>query len=205
MTAIHKNSDMNRWYALVVLLILLVMVYFIAFHGIVSDHALLNEEIAELESDRQEYTELASLIPELQKRIKNVKETVGDNTNFLVADSYNLGTAELSHIFKTIVNGNRVERSECDIISNTNYVDKNPDQFEKIIIKVRMRCQFEKMIKTISDIEGNVPHLFIDNLLLDQRVIRRSSRRNLPPVRPMLEVRFDLYAYMNKPVKVRDQ
>ena len=84
--------------------------------------------------------------------------------------------------------------------------DKDPDQFEKIIIKVRMRCHFDKMMRTLNDIESHVPILFIDNLELDQRPTRhRSSRKNAPPpTKPQLDVRFDLFAYMNKPVKVRD-
>lgn len=201
-----KQSELGRWYALVLLLLIIMVVYFLLFHGFVSEHGIMNEETAELEQDRLEYTALESQIPELQKRINEVKEKVGDNTNFLVADTYNLGTAELTHILKNVVNANTEDRSDCNIVSNTSSVDKDPDQFEKIIIKVRMRCHFNKMMKTLSDIESHVPILFVDNLQLEQRTIRRrSTRKNAPPpTRPMLEVRFDLFAYMNKPIKVRD-
>lgn len=194
---------MNRWYALLILVFVLVLIYFLFFQSFIAEHALLNEELIDLEQNRQEYTELVSLIPELQKRINTVKETVGDNTSFLVADSYNLGTAELTRILKSIVAKNTDTASECQTVSNTPSKDRDPDQFEKIILKVRMRCQFEKMINVLVDTENHVPHLFIDNLHLEQRTIRR-SRRNTTPAKPMLEVRFDLYAYMNKPVKKKD-
>ena len=201
-----KNSELGRWYALSILLLIMLLVYFIFFHGFVAEHSMMNEEIAELEESRQEYTELQAQIPELQKRINEVKENVGDNTNFLAADTYNLGTSELRHMLKNLVNANTQNRSDCSIVSDTSSADRDPDQFEKIIIKVRMRCHFEKMMKTLSDIENHVPVLFVDNLQLEQRRVRhRSSRKNAPPpTRPMLEVRFDLFAYMNKPVKARD-
>ena len=201
-----KQSELGRWYALSFLLLIILFIYFIFFHGFVTEHGMMNEEITELEQSRLEYTELESQIPELQNRINEVKEKVGDNTNFLVADTYNIGTAELTHILKNVVNANTEERSHCNIVSNTSSVDKDPDQFEKIIIKVRMSCHFDKMMKTLSDIENYIPVLFVDNLQLEQRVVRhRSSRKNAPPpTKPLMNVRFDLFAYMNKPVKVRE-
>ena len=202
MAAIPNNPEMQKWYALFVLLLVFVLVYFIVFQGFVTEHVALNEEIADLEQDRQDYTELAELIPELQNRINLVKETVGDNTNFLMADTYNLGTAELTRILKRIVSDNTDITTECQTVSNTPSKDRNPDQFEKIILKVRMRCQFEKMVGILLDIENHVPHLFVDNMQLEQRLTRR-LRANSKPVHPMLEVRFDLFAYMNKPIRAK--
>gem|GEM_PF-874666 len=200
---LQSNSDKGKLYAFLVLIFVLVFVYFLVFQGFVSEHSLLNEEMEDLQQSRVEYTELAAMIPELQKRINKVKETVGDNTSFLVSDTDNLGKAELTRILKGIVSQNTNVSSECQTINHTPSKDREPDQFEKIILKVRMRCQFEKMISVLADAESHVPHLFIDNLQLEQRAIRR-SRKNVKPVRPMLEVRFDLYAYMNKPVRIKD-
>ena len=202
MAAIPNSVEMRRWYALSVLLVFLLLIYFMVFQSFVTEHTLLNEEITDLEQNRQDFTELAELIPELQRRINAVKETVGDNTSFLTADSYNLGTAELTRILKRIVADNTDVTTECQTVSNTPSKDRDLDQFEKIILKVRMRCQYEKMIGVLLDAENYVPQLFIDNLQLEQRVTRR-SRRNVKPTHPMLEVRFDLYAYMNKPIKVK--
>jgi len=199
---LKQNPELHRWYALSVLIVVFVLIYFLFFQGFFTEHSLLNEELTDLQQNRKDYTELQVLIPELQKRINTVKETVGDSTNFLIADSYNLGTAELTRILKGIVAENTANRSECDIISNSPSKDREPDQFERIILKVRMRCQFEKLVNVFDRIESNVPHLFVDNLQLEQRIIRR-SRRNTKPVRPMIEVRYDLYAYMNNPIRAR--
>lgn len=204
MTTILKNPEFSRWYALLALVLVLFLVYLIFFQGFVAEHAVLNDEIADLEESRQEYSELEVLIPELQKRINTIKETVGDNTSFLVADTYNLGTAELTRILKRIVSENTESTSECQTVSNTPSKDREPDQFEKIILKVRMRCQFNKMIGVLLAAEKHVPNLFIDNLTLEQRRISRRSRRNDKPTAPMLEVRFDMYAYMNKPIRAKE-
>ncbi|MCF6318803.1 MAG: type II secretion system protein GspM [Proteobacteria bacterium] len=199
-----KNPEMDKWYALLILTFVVVMVYYVAFQGFVSEHTIMNEELSELQQNRVEYSELEAMIPELQKRINIVKETVGDNTNFLVSDTDNLGKAELTRILKGIVAQNTDVSSACQTINHTPSKDREPDQFEKIILKVRMRCQFDKMIGVLADIEKHVPHLFVDNLQLEQRAIRR-SRKNVAPTKPMLEVRFDLYAYMNKPVRSKDK
>lgn len=199
----NANPEMGKWYALIVLLLVLMVVYYLFFQGFVDEHSLMNEELADLQQERQEHTELSSQIPELQKRIDEVTATMGDNTNFLSADTYNLGTSELTRILKGIVAQNTDTSASCQTISNTPSKDNNPDQFERIILKVRMRCHFDKMIKVIGDIENNVPHLFVDNLQMEQRVVHYNSKvRN--KVKPLLEVRFDLYAYMNKPIKSAD-
>jgi general secretion pathway protein M len=200
----NKKPEMDKWYALFILVFVLVMIYFLAFQGFTSDHAIMNEQLADLQQNREENTRLQAMIPELQKRINTVKETVGDNTNFLASDTDNLGKAELTRILKNIVAQNTQVESECQTINHTPSKDREPDQFEKVILKVRMRCQFDKMIKVLADIETHVPHLFVDNLQLDQRAIRR-SRRNVKPTKPMLEVRFDLYAYLNKPIRVKEK
>lgn len=199
-----RNPEMDKWYALLILIFVVVMVYFIAFQGFVSEHAMMNEELSDLQQNRVESSELEAMIPELQKRINIVKETVGDNTNFLVSDTDNLGKAELTRILKGIVAQNTDVRSACQTINHTPSKDKDPDQFEKIILKVRMRCQFDKMIGVLADVEKHVPRLFVDNLQLEQKAIRR-SRKNVAPTKPMLGVRFDLYAYMNKPVRAKDK
>ena len=201
MTAIANKSELNRWYALAILGFVIVLIYFIFFQGFVSEHSLLNEELDSLEQDRQDHTQLVKIIPELQKRINTVKANVGDNTSFLLADSYNLGTPELTRILKSIVSENTTSSTECQTVSNTPYKDKNPDQFEKVVLKVRMRCQYDKMLNVLLAFQEHIPYLFVDNLNLEQRLIH--TRRNQKPTHPKLEVRFDLIAYLNKPVKIK--
>jgi general secretion pathway protein M len=196
----RPNKEAEKWYALIILLFILLAIYFLTFQSFFTEHSFLNEEIEDLEVTRQEYTELAHQIPELQKRIQIVKDTVGDNTNFLIADTYNLGTSELTRILKEVVSNNASNVSECQTISQTPSKDRDLDQFEKITLKVRMRCQYPKMVNVILDLENNTPKLFISDLNFEQR-IRARSGRNQEPTQPLMEVRFDLYAYMNKIVK----
>ncbi len=196
----HPNKEFEKWYALAILLFIFLTIYFLVFQGFFTEHSLLNEEIEDLESTRQEYTELAHQVPELTKRIQNVKETVGDNTSFLNTVINNLGTSELTRILKQIVSNNSNGNNECSIVTQSKSKDKDPDQFEKIILKVRMRCQYPKMINVILDIENHTPKLFINDLSFEQNN-RNRSRKNQKPTQPLLEVRFDLYAYMNKVVK----
>ncbi len=205
MAATLKNSEMSRWYALLALLLVLVLVYFLFFQSFVTSHSLLNEEMVDLQESRQDHTEHKVLIPELENRIATIKQAVGDNTSFLIADTYNLGTAELTRLLKSIVSENSESTSECQTVSNTPSKDKEPEQFEKIILKVRLRCQFDIMTKVLLDVENHVPQLFVDNLQLEQRrVSQRRSRKDQQPTEPKLEVRFDMYAYMNKPVIVKN-
>ena len=123
----RPNNELEKWYALAILLFIFLAIYFLVFQSFFTEHSLLNEEIEDLQISRQEYTDLAHQIPELQKRIKQVKETVGDNTSFLTADTYNLGTSELTRILKQIVSNNTNSSAECNTINQTPSKDRNPD------------------------------------------------------------------------------
>lgn len=202
-----ENSQMSRWAALLVLFLMLLIIYFLFFHRFFVEHGQLNESIEELNQSRQKYSNQAAKIPELRKKLTEVRQAVGENDEFLQAETRNLGNAEITSLFKNIVNQQGVETSKCQIISQTPSLDRNPDQFEKIILRVRMRCQYEIMAQILDAIESNKPRLFIDELRLESRSITRYRRNqpNKPQPPANLEVRFDLFAYLKKPVEKKDE
>ena len=73
---LNFRSDMGKWYAVMVLVLIAMVIYYLFFQGFANDHSLMNEEISSLEEERKEYTELSSQIPELQSRIAQVRETM---------------------------------------------------------------------------------------------------------------------------------
>lgn len=202
-----ENSQMSRWAALLVLFLMLLIIYFLFFHRFFVEHGQLNESIEELNQSRQKYSNQAAKIPELRKKLTEVRQAVGENDEFLQAETRNLGNAEITSLFKNIVNQQGVETSKCQIISQTPSLDRNPDQFEKIILRVRMRCQYEIMAQILDAIEGNKPRLFINELRLESRNITRHRRNqpNKPQPPANLEIRFDLFAYLKKPVEKKDE
>jgi len=196
------DPDKGKWYALGLFVLLLVAVYFLVFQGFVDRHRALNERLAEAAAARQKYAALAASVPELKKRLRAVRQQAGQSDHFLKADSANLAAAELIRTLKEIVNSHVSQAQDCLILSNQLTRDKEPEQFERVILKVRLRCRYDILVQVLNDLEQHRPDLFVDELRIEQRYTR-TSRRNKPQPR-MLEVRFDLYAYLNKPVKKSD-
>ena len=189
-----------------VLLFLLVIVYFLFFHWFFVAHAGLNEDIDTLNESRQQFMNEAAKTPDLRTLLGDVKAEVGSNNEFLQADSKNLGNAEITSIFKNIVNQQSEDAADCQIISQSPTQDREPEQFEKIILRVRMRCQYEIFVKVVDLIEENTPSLFINDLRVETRNVNRyrkdSKQANAPE---KLEVRFDLFAYLKNPVEKQDE
>ena len=202
----NLDPRVSKWSAILVLLFMLVIVYFLFFHWFFVAHAGLNEDVDGLNESRQQFINEAAKTPDLRKLLQEVKAAVGSNNEFLQADSKNLGNAEITSIFKNIVNQQSEEPSDCQIISQSPTQDREPEQFEKIILRVRMRCQYEVFIKVIDLIEENTPSLFITDLRLETRNVNRyrknSNQANAPE---SLEIRFDLYAYLKNPIEEQDE
>jgi len=200
------DSRVSKWSAVMVLTLLLVIVYFLFFHWFFVAHAGLNEEIDSLNESRQKFINEAAKTPKLTEMLQQVKSKVGSNNEFLQADSKNLGNAEITSIFKNIVNQQSEIASDCQIISQSPTQDREPEQFEKITLRVRMRCQYEVMVKVLDLIEANTPSLFVNDLRIESRNQNRYRKSvNETPAPENLEVRFDLYAYLKIPVEKNDE
>ena len=176
------------------------------FHWFFVAHANLNEEILTLNDSRQKFINEAAKTPDLRKMLQEVKAEVGSNNEFLQADSKNLGNAEITSVFKSIVNQQSEQPSDCQIISQSPTQDREPEQFEKIILRVRMRCQYEVFVNIVDLIEKNTPSLFINDLRIESRNVNRYRRNTQQANGPeSLEIRFDLYAYLKNPIEKQDE
>lgn len=200
------DSRVSKWAAVSVLLLVFVIVYFLFFHWFFVKHAGLNEQIDSLNDSRQKFINEAAKTPQLREVLQDVKSKVGSNNEFLNADSKNLGNAEITSIFKNIVNQHSEEPTDCQIISQSPTTDRNPEQFEKITLRVRMRCQFEVLVRILDSLENNTPSLFVNDLRVESRNQNR-YRKNMTETPPPqnLEIRFDLFAYLKIPVENEDE
>ncbi|VAW48200.1 hypothetical protein MNBD_GAMMA02-774 [hydrothermal vent metagenome] len=202
----NLDPRVSKWSAVMVLLLLLVIVYFLFFHWFFVAHAGLNEEVDVLNESRQQFINEAAKTPDLNKMLQKVKAEVGSNNEFLQADSKNLGNAEITSIFKNIVNQQSELPSDCQIISQSPTQDRDPEQFEKIILRVRMRCQYEIFVKVVDLFEESTPSLFVNDLRIETRNVNRyrknAKQANAPE---KLEIRFDLYAYLKNPIEKQDE
>ncbi|WP_395374387.1 type II secretion system protein GspM [Marinicella sp. W31] len=200
-----SDSKVGRWLALSILILMFLIIYFLFFHWFFVEHGGLDEQMSDLEESRQKYTNMAARIPQLRKSIQDVNAAVGENDKFLNSDTANLANAEITSILKGIVNANVENAADCQILSQTPTKDRDPEQFEKIILRVRMRCQYNLAVKIMMAIEENTPYLFLDEFRLEQRNVRRTRRNVEQTEADKLEIRFDLYAYLDNPIVKKDE
>ena len=197
------DDNMNRWAALLVLFFVMVIAYFLFFHSFFVEHSGLNESINELNQSRQKYTNQAAKSPVLKDKLREVKQLVGSNDEFLKAETKNLGNAELTSLFKNIFNEQGATREECQIISQQPTQDRELDQFEKVVLRVRMRCQYEIFANILTRLEENIPSVFMNDLRIESRNVSRYRRngKDTGPQVETVEIRFELFAYLKTPIE----
>ena len=69
------------------------------------------------------------------------------------------------------------------------------ERFQRVTIKVRMRCELDDLSKVFYNLEGETPYVFVDNVSIYRQISRRRRGRETVQQR-ILDVRFDLSGYI---------
>ncbi len=72
---------------------------------------------------------------------------------------------------------------------------RNPQRFEQVTNKVRLRCEIDDLAKVLYHLENGAPYVFVDKLSVYRQVTRRRRGRETIE-RRILDVRFDLSGYL---------
>ena len=78
-----------------------------------------------------------------------------------------------------------------------------PERFERVTIKVRLRCDLEPFAGILYDLESASPFLFIDDLQIfrQQGYVQPGQNK----ISTYLDIRFDLYGYIRKRVEIDEK
>lgn len=199
MAQLLPPEDKRRPLAIMLLVIAAILIYWVCFHWFFVAHAALNEQI---EAEQQQETRFRAVAQQREMyaaQIKTLRETESSNDYFLKEGNFNLAAADMQRRLKNIVNLQAEEAEQCQIISNQNVRSRVEEPFERVTVKVRMRCELSDLSKILFDIEGGNPLMFVDNVQLYRQTTRSSRRRNSTPARRPLEVRFDMMGYLRTP------
>ncbi len=109
----------------------------------------------------------------------------------LPAESPDLAAARLQERVKTVV-----KQTGGTLLSTQNLSPMDDGLFQRITVNVKMRGSIEALSETLYSIESGVPLLFIDNVVVINRSVRKSRRRRKTQNQG-LEIRFDLSGYLH--------
>ena len=202
--AVAEPRRHGRLLAVVLLLIALLLVYLVFVHWtFVVPHLELRGQVIELREQEQRLRASAQQRAAIEERLAEVRAFEAQNPGFLEESSFDLATAGLMQRLEAEVAALNAPPGRCQVVNKTPFRPREEERFERVVIKVRMRCEIDEFSRVLHALEGGSPQLFVDALSI---VARRPTYtpRNRPAPQGYLDIAFDLYGYLrNQAVPAR--
>lgn len=195
----NADGQRDRVLAISLLVALLMLLYLLFVHWpLVMPHLQLREQLIELRDQEARLRATAQQQPALQARLGEVAAAEAKNPGFLPEESFDLATAGLMQRLESVVGASTTETDRCQVVNKTPYKSREKERFERVTVKVRMRCEVEEFASVLHEIEGGSPLLFVGDLNMISRRPTFNRRLNRPPQRGYLDISFDLYGYLHQ-------
>lgn len=198
------DLENNRPLAIGLLVIVLVAVYFIAFHWFVMRHLELAGQVDSLEERAARFKAAVARRPALEARLEELQSDRLDSALFLPESNFNVAAAGLTRRLRDIIQREADDTDLCRIESTTNRPDDDPERFEQVTVNVRMNCPLPDLTRILYQVEDNVPLIFVDNLIINQRISADRAGRRGSRGYGQLDVRFDISGFLSQPVVEED-
>lgn len=194
--------DRDRWVALALLLLALVLAYLVTVHWWWTvPQQQLRTELQDLRDTELRLRMHVSQVEQVQQRLATLRETQAGDPGFLSEPSQQLATAGLVQQLESVVRA--VGSSDrCQLAGTTPVQSRVQERYPRVVVQVRLRCGMEELAAVLGRLEAGRPELFIDNLVV--RSLRVAQRRGVDTTRDAgLDVSFELYGYLHRPEGAR--
>jgi general secretion pathway protein M len=193
------DRQQSRPLAIGLLVVAAVLVYFLFFHWFVVKHVRLGGEIDRLEAQIARYKGTVELADPMRERLSELRASQMDSALFLEGEDPNIATAELIRMLRNWVDRSAGDAELCNITNTSPRRYSDPERFLSVRVNVRMQCPLDDFMRILYEMETGVPLVFVDNMMINQRLTpEQSGRRGSTPY-GQLDIRFEMYGYLNQP------
>jgi general secretion pathway protein M len=184
----------SRLAAVLLLIVTIVAGYSFVLEPIFVGYGETDRKIDEAREQLSHYQRLAAARPTLEKQMLQAATQQTSQGHYLTGGTDALAAAGLQDRVNALIQGNGGSLHSVQPMPG---VDEQG--FRRITLRVQMSAPVEVLFETLYALEAGTPILFIDNLDIQSRLVRRrSSQASLQTVSdaPLLRVGFDLSGYM---------
>lgn len=194
------DARQGRILAVALLLLALLLGYLLFVHWwFVAPLMQSRGELIELRDEEARYRATAQQRKAVEERLAEVRAFEAGNPGFLTEANFDLAASALIQRLQDQVNvlgaGDR-----CLIVSRTPFRNRDEEPFERVTVKVRMRCEMEHFIGVLHGLESGSPQLFVAELGVTSR--RGVAQQGQAPT-GYLDIAFDLYGYLRNREEAR--
>jgi len=176
-----------------ILVLGLLFLYYLLVSPALVSRSNFDERRDELELQLVKYKKAEQQLVQLKNQISQLNNNSSQKAYFLENKPDTLAAADLQKRLKTLI-----ESHNGQIVSTQPMIDQDNDLFSKVTVKLHMRGNINTLQETLYALEFATPLLFIDNIIIQNRVRRSASRRNQPNA-DQLEIRLDVTGYIFEP------
>jgi general secretion pathway protein M len=193
----RKRQERDRWLALGLLLLALLLGYLVLLHTWWTAPMLdAQSRIETLQQRELRQRMQLRQGPEIARRLQQVQAALAHRPGFLAESTTELATASLVQRLESVVEQASPGNRSCAITNRSPLADDNPakGRFRKVTVQVRLRCGTPELSAVLYALEAGTPRLFVDNLnVLAQRYFFAPGQGAQAGG---LDVSFDLYGYL---------
>lgn len=172
----------------------LLIVYFLVFHSFITQHIAFANELADLKESELRFRQIAAQRPDIEKRLAEVRQFQAGANYFLPEDSFDLAAANLNTKLKQIISDKAKDQQRCQLVSSQNERPTSPEPYQRVVVKVRMRCDLDDLVEILYELENATPFLFVSELNLYQQLMFQGGMPQ--PNLGDMDVRFDVSGYI---------
>ncbi|HET7844150.1 MAG TPA: type II secretion system protein GspM [Xanthomonadales bacterium] len=190
-------ADRGGFLAVTLLLAAIALVYLLGVHWwFTAPHLALAAEAADLREQEARFRRSASEREQIAKGLATVQRFEERNPAFLAEQDFDSAAAGLTQRLKQVVTGRARDAQSCQIIMNQYSRPTEKELFERVAIRVRLRCSLEEFAPVLHDLESTNPMLFVDEVQIWKQTGYRAPGSN--QVASYLDVQFTLSGYLRK-------
>jgi len=193
------DREQSRPLAIGLLAVALMLVYFVGFHWFVMRHVSLSGEINDLERQIARFKGAVEMAEPMRERLNDLRASQMDSALFLDGDDANIATAELIRMLRDWVERSAADAELCSITNTSPRRYTDPERFRSVRVNVGMQCPLDDFVRVLHEMESGVPLVFIDNIMINQRLTPDQRNRRGSSPYGQLDIRFEMYGYINQP------
>ena len=194
----RKRQERDRWLALGLLLLALLLGYLVLLHPWWTVPMLeAQDRIDTLQQRELRQRMQLRQGPDIARRLQQVQAALARRPGFLAESTTELATASLVQRLESVVEQASPGNRSCAITNRSPLADDNAtkERFRKVTVQVRLRCGTPELAAVLHALEADTPRLFVDNLnVLAQRYFFAPGQGGAQA--GGLDVSFDLYGYL---------
>ncbi|MCK7594580.1 type II secretion system protein GspM [Pseudomarimonas salicorniae] len=195
MSGFRGNRRASRVAAVSLLALILLLGYFLGVHWWFTA-PFLEARAALIEARDQELQlrTVAQLREELQRELEEVRRFEASNPEFLPEANFDLAASAIIQRLQALVDEQGAGQ-ECTLISRSPFRSSIEEPFQRVTIKVRIRCSLDHLAPVVHGLEAGSPRLFINEF----SVINRAgiySRRPQAQTQGLIDANFDVYGFL---------